>query len=646
MINLRFRNWSIFWQVFSITIFTFILIGIDFYYVAVPQINSSVTNERKFGLKNTVDVTASLIQHYKRLADEGKMSVEEAQKQALADIKSIRYQGGNYFWVNDMNAVLIMHPIKPQLEGKNMMNFKDMEGNQFFKDMVDVCKADGEGYVHYVWPKPGFKKPVPKISYVKLIPGWNWIVGSGIYLDDLNSVLADIINSIAYSILIMLVLIIFYSFWVSNKISKSIKAINIIAEKIAKGESARVNIKSGGEVGKLAEAFNLMVDKVERQIDEVNREKEIAGKAQEDALAARKVVEEREKNLHSSVNELMLGLEEFASGNLNVQVKPKDENDEIGKLFNAFNLTVQRIRELISRLTEAVQATASASTQISSSAEEMAAGAQEQSAQTGEIASAMEEMSSTIVETNQNTNLAAEAVKESVEATDHVDEAVRNTIDEMNKIAEIVFEAGETVKELGSSSEKIGEIIHVINDIADQTNLLALNAAIEAARAGEQGRGFAVVADEVRKLAERTTGATKEIAEMIVQLQKGTQDTVASIESGVEEVETGKKLAGEAGEAIQLIVQTSQRVLDLVSQVATASEEQAATAEEISRNIESINMVAHESASGVEEIAKATEDLNRLTENLQQLVEQFKLDNSSGYGGNEIDLHHGGNLLN
>ena len=646
MINLRFRNWSIFWQVFSITIFTFIMIGIDFYYVAVPQINSSVTNERQFGLKNTVDVTASLVQHYKRLADEGKMSVEEAQKQALSDIKSVRYQGGNYFWVNDLNAVLIMHPIKPQLVGKNMYNFKDKEGNQLFKDMVDVCKAKGEGYVHYVWPKPGFDKPVPKISYVKLIPGWNWIVGSGIYLDDLNSVLTDIINSIAYSILIMLVLIVFYSFWVSNKISKSIKAINMIAGKIAKGESARVNIKNGGEVGKLAEAFNLMVDKVERQIDEVNREKEIANKAQEDALVARKVVEEREKYLHSSVNELMLGLEEFASGNLNVQVKPKNDDDEIGKLFNAFNLTVKRIRELISRLTEAVQATASASTQISSSAEEMAAGAQEQSAQTGEIASAMEEMSATIVETNQNTNLAAEAVKESVEATDHVDEAVKKTIYEMNKIADIVFEAGETVKELGSSSEKIGEIIHVINDIADQTNLLALNAAIEAARAGEQGRGFAVVADEVRKLAERTTGATKEIAEMIVQLQKGTQDTVASIESGVEEVETGKKLASEAGDAIQLIVKTSQRVLDLVSQVATASEEQAATAEEISRNIESINMVAHESASGVEEIAKATEDLNRLTENLQQLVEQFKLDNSNGYGGHEIDSHHGGNLLN
>ncbi len=646
MNHLRFKNWSIFWKVFSITIFTFIMIGVDFYYVAIPDIESSTFSETKYGLKNTVDVAFSLVDYYVKLADNGEISVEEAQKKALSDIKNLRYHGNNYYWVNDLAGVMIMHPIKPQLNGKNMLDFKDQNGTPLFKEMVNVCKEKGEGFVKYVWPKPGSDKPVPKISYVKLIPKWSWIIGSGAYLDNLNSVVYSIINKIGYSIIIMLLIIILYALWVSRRIKNSIKAINDTAKKITNGETATVKIYEGGEIGELAKAFNKMVEQIEGQISEVIKEKSISDKAQSQALEAQKAVEEKEDYLRQSVNELMAALEEFSVGNLNVYVKPINENDEIGKLFNAFNLTVKRIRELISRLTEAVQATASASTQISSSAEEMAAGAQEQSAQTGEIASAMEEMSATIVETNQNTNLAAEAVKESVEATDHVDEAVKKTIYEMNKIADIVFEAGETVKELGSSSEKIGEIIHVINDIADQTNLLALNAAIEAARAGEQGRGFAVVADEVRKLAERTTGATKEIAEMIVQLQKGTQDTVASIESGVEEVETGKKLASEAGDAIQLIVKTSQRVLDLVSQVATASEEQAATAEEISRNIESINMVAHESASGVEEIAKATEDLNRLTENLQQLVEQFKLDNSNGYGGHEIDSHHGGNLLN
>jgi len=184
MNKFAFKNWSIFYKIFSITIVTFILVGINFYFLAFPRINRSVFNERKFGLKNTVDVAASIIENYKNLADKGELTDSVAKQQALNNIKWLRYQGKNYFWINDMNAVIVMHPIKPQLDGKNMMNYKDKEGNQLFKNMVDVCREHGQGYVHYVWPKPGFEKPVPKVSFVKLIPGWNWVVGSGIYLDD------------------------------------------------------------------------------------------------------------------------------------------------------------------------------------------------------------------------------------------------------------------------------------------------------------------------------------------------------------------------------------------------------------------------------------------------------------------------------
>ncbi len=340
-------------------------------------------------------------------------------------------------------------------------------------------------------------------------------------------------------------------------------------------------------------------------------------------------VKEAEKYLDRSTNKIMTAMERFADGDLTVQVKSEKNDDAIAKLFSSFNEAVQKMKQMILHITDAVEATASASTQISSSAEEMAAGSQEQSAQTGEIATAMEEMSSTILETNQNTSVAAEAAKDSGTLAEEGGEAVTATIAGMDKIAKVVLSASDTVKKLGENSEKIGEIIHVINDIADQTNLLALNAAIEAARAGEQGRGFAVVADEVRKLAERTTTATKEIAGMINQLQTGTTETVTSIEQGVQEVNTGKELAAKAGESIQEMVNSSTRVLDVITQVATASEEQAATAEEISKNIESINMVAQESAVGVEQIAKASEDLNRLTENLQQLVTQFKVNSDS-----------------
>ena len=209
-----------------------------------------------------------------------------------------------------------------------------------------------------------------------------------------------------------------------------------------------------------------------------------------------------------------------------------------------------------------------------------------------------------------------------------MDETIRG----MERISEVVRKSAETVQELGNSSNQIGEIIQVIDDIADQTNLLALNAAIEAARAGEQGRGFAVVADEVRKLAERTTKATKEIAAMIKKIQKDTVGAVESMQQGTEEVQKGKELARKAGTSLNEIITGAQKVVDIITQVAAASEEQSSTSEQISKSIESISSVTQQSAGGVQQIAHAAEDLNRLTVNLQELVANFKIvEGSSKY---------------
>ncbi|MGA9120472.1 MAG: methyl-accepting chemotaxis protein, partial [Bacteroidota bacterium] len=209
-------------------------------------------------------------------------------------------------------------------------------------------------------------------------------------------------------------------------------------------------------------------------------------------------------------------------------------------------------------------------------------------------------------------------------------QVVDETVVGMKRIAEVVNKSAATVKALGKSSDQIGEIIGVIDDIADQTNLLALNAAIEAARAGEQGRGFAVVADEVRKLAERTTKATKEIAGMIKAIQADTTGAVSSMAEGTKEVDEGIKLADKAGVSLNEIVEVSQKVTDMVSQIAAASEEQSSASEQISKNVEAISTVTAETAQGVQQIARAAEDLNRLTENLQQLLSRFKLSGETG----------------
>lgn len=352
-----------------------------------------------------------------------------------------------------------------------------------------------------------------------------------------------------------------------------------------------------------------------------------------------------ENYLNKNANDLLVEMDKFAAGDLTVSITASNENDVIGKLFSGFNKVVTNLKSIILNLTDAVQATASASNQISSSTEELAAGAQEQSAQTGEIAGAVNQMSATIIQTTRHAAEASENAKEAGTVAKEGGKAVEDTINGMGRIANVVSRAAQVVLELGKGSEQIGEIVQVIDDIADQTNLLALNAAIEAARAGEQGRGFAVVADEVRKLAERTTKATKEIAVMIKRIQSDTKEAVVSMNEGTKEVEVGKELAERAGSSLRQIIGSSGKVVDIITQVAAASEEQSSAAEQISKNIESISNVTHEAASGTQQIARAAEDLNRLTDNLQNLISQFKVDLAYSSSDRNLAVRHDGKLV-
>ncbi|MCB9208253.1 MAG: HAMP domain-containing protein [Ignavibacteriales bacterium] len=354
-------------------------------------------------------------------------------------------------------------------------------------------------------------------------------------------------------------------------------------------------------------------------------------------------LKEREDYLKNSTQEILFAMNKFAEGDLTVNVTPKNSNDDIGHLFNGFNNSVLQINKTLNQVLEAVHATASAATQISSSTEEMAAGAEEQSSQTTEVATAMEQMAATITETTRNIVKTNDAAKESKNLATNGQVVIESTIKGMKNIESVVKQASDIITKLGDSSEQIGQIVQVINDIADQTNLLALNAAIEAARAGEHGRGFAVVADEVKKLAERTTVATNEIADMVNKIQADSSNAVDAIKKGNDEVSNGMNEAVKAGQSMSEIVKSSDKVLEISSQVAVTSEEQSATVEQISRSVESINAVSQESALGIQQVAGATNDLNQLTEQLQNMVGKFKLHNENGT--NYVKPHKVNNLI-
>jgi methyl-accepting chemotaxis protein len=332
------------------------------------------------------------------------------------------------------------------------------------------------------------------------------------------------------------------------------------------------------------------------------------------------------RTIMKPVDALRLMLMDISQGEGDL-TKRLDEStkDELADVSRYFNMFIEKLRGIISNISTTSSQVAAASTQLQATSEHIATGAEEVAAQASTVATAGEEMSATSGDIAQNCQMAAEGAQRASQAASDGAEVVERTVAVMGQIALKVQESARTVESLGARSDQIGAIIGTIEDIADQTNLLALNAAIEAARAGEQGRGFAVVADEVRALAERTTRATKEIGEMIKAIQRETRGAVTVMEQGVQQVEAGTEEAAKSGQALQDILAQVNDVAMQVNQIATAAEEQTATTSEISSNMMQITEVVQQTSQGAHESATAATQLSGNADELQRLVRQFKL---------------------
>ena len=332
------------------------------------------------------------------------------------------------------------------------------------------------------------------------------------------------------------------------------------------------------------------------------------------------------RSIKRPLNQIQLLVDDIARGEGDLTKRlTYDGRDELGAICGSFNQFIEKLHGIISQVSDSASQVASASNQLRITAEQIATGTEEVAAQTGTVATASEEMSATSGDIAHNCLMAADTANRTSDTARSGASVVQDTINGMERIAARVRGAAATVENLGARSDQIGAIVGTIEDIADQTNLLALNAAIEAARAGEQGRGFAVVADEVRALAERTTRATREISEMIKAIQGETRGAVVAMEEGVSEVEKGTESSMKSGEALEMILAQISDVTMQVNQIATAAEEQTATTSEITGNISQVTDVVNSTARGATETAAASSQLSREAEHLQSLVGQFKL---------------------
>ena len=349
-----------------------------------------------------------------------------------------------------------------------------------------------------------------------------------------------------------------------------------------------------------------------------------------------------DKALRRPIGKVLVVVKDLAQDDADLtrrlDINTKDEMGELARWFNRF---MDRLHDIIVLVKDNTEYVAKAASGIDMTSSQLAKGAEQQTTQASEVATSVQEMTAAIIENSQNATQTSKLAEQASEKAKEGSGAMQDTLESMEEIVLSTAKTGEIVDSLSGRADQIGEVIRVIDEIADQTNLLALNAAIEAARAGEQGRGFAVVADEVRKLAERTTKATGEIAETIKAIQGETREASESTEAARCVVNKGKSMLVKTEGVLGEIVGSVAQAMEMIRQIAVASEEMSGGAEEISQNVEAISTVTRQSASGAEQMSLSANALNKQMEKLQRLVDLFMLDEQAAEV--DMDLVYGGN---
>lgn len=512
--------------------------------VSLISERSNLVQDRKEGLRQTVETAHGVITHFQSLEQQGLMTTEAAKTAAKTAIGKLRYNGQDYFWINDMTPRMVMHPTKPEMNGQLLNDVKDPSGVAVFNEMTALVRQGGSGFLEYQWPRPGSDSAQPKLSYVKGFSTWGWVVGSGVYVDDINATFAR--RAIQSSLLVLVIggATLFFALTVAKRILRPVRDL----------EQAMAHIA---------------------HTQDLTRKLEVNG------------------------------------------------NDEIARMGSAFNEMIGNFRTVVRKMTNSAEMVHQSVTALSRISTTVADSSAQQSKSALATSSAVSQMSSSIAlvadhaKNTDSTALEAESLSSTGASV------VTQAVQDMNQIADSVQRSSAFISTLGQQSEQISSIVQVIKDISDQTNLLALNAAIEAARAGEQGRGFAVVADEVRKLAERTGKATEEISAKIQCIQVETQQAITSMEEGVQRVRGGVETAEQARDSMEKIRQGADLVRSSVRDISQALQEQNAASALMAENIVHISHSASENSNQVREMADNAEVLQQLANELRSTAKLF-----------------------
>ena len=511
----------------------------------ITHLHTQLLEDRKLTLQSTVDLAFSTVKGFQAREASGEMTRDEAQKRARDALRSMRYQGNEYFYVYDSKGQGVMHPIRPEYEGKNHWDRKDKSGTYSIREMIGAG-VSGKGFANTFTIKPGGTEQLPKLHYLKHFEAWDWVIGTGLYVDDLDAVFrAQLV-------------------WALGLIVVLLAAVSGTAFAVVRAVIADI----GGEP---AHAVKVM--------------------------------------------------KAVAAGDLS-QTTGDARSDS---LLGGLNQLVRGLRQMLVEIAAGADRVTQAAHEINTTSNSVAAAAAQQTDSTQAMAAAMEELTVSVnhvsdnaAETERNASAAAELA---LAGQKDVTVAAR----QIGEMAVTVGGAASKVRSLSDNAQEVTRIAQAIKEIAGQTNLLALNAAIEAARAGEHGRGFAVVADEVRKLAARTEKATVEISGVVERIQTETLSAAEVMDAALPQADEARHTAVAAAEQLEKIAAASRSAQNLIRDVAASTREQSEASSTLARQVDLIAHQVEETGEGMSVTAEAAFKLEETASALHSAVQRFKV---------------------